>query len=188
VKTPARLSLLFLFASSICAAQLPQRVKPEWAVFSSPLKWESPPAELQAKYKSARSRIRVFFPSGEYGEVSCYVIRQGDGTVTISRGDGDVVGIGNWKVEGERVVISLRIVYRTVVIMGKPIPESELVERLKVSKRRYWTVWDDNEQYTPLPQFKDWTYLATLIRCDREYFDGKKQVDGIQPCMPQPTN
>jgi len=64
--------LLFV---SICTAQ--SSIKPEWAVFSSSLKWESPPPELHSKIKSARARILVFFPSGEYGEVYCLLIRQG---------------------------------------------------------------------------------------------------------------
>jgi hypothetical protein len=62
------LFLFFLFAS-LCTAQ--SSIKPEWAVFSSPLKWESPPPELHSNTKSARARILVFFPSGEYGGVYC---------------------------------------------------------------------------------------------------------------------
>ncbi len=99
-----------------------------------------------------------------------------------------MVGVGIWKVEGDHVAVSSRVVYRTVVVMGRPIPEAESVERMSVDKGRHWIVWDDKERYNPLPEFKDSEYLASLIGCDRTYFDGKKQVDGIQPCMPRPTN
>ena len=172
--------LLFV---SICTAQ--SSIKPEWVVFSSSLKWESPPPELHSKIKSARARVLVFFPSGEYGEVYCLLIRQEDGSVSISRGDGEVVAIGTWQQQDNDVVIRSRIVYRTVVIIGRPIPEAESVESLKAAKERYWTVWDDKGRYAEMPPFKDWGYLATLIRCDREYFDGEKQTDGAQPCAPQ---
>lgn len=175
--------LLLLFLASLCAAQ--SNIQPEWVVVSSPMHWESPPPELHTKIKSASATIRVFFPSGEYGEVSCYLIRQGDGSISISRGDGEVVAIGSWQQQDNDVVIRSRVVYRTVVIIGKPIPEAESIESLKAAKERYWTVWNDKGRYAALPQFKDWEYVATLIRCDREYFDGEKQTDGIQPCAPQ---
>lgn len=96
-----------------------------------------------------------------------------------------MVAIGSWQQQDSDVVIRSQIVYRTVVIIGRPIPEAESVESMKAAKERYWTVWDDTGRYAALPEFKDWGYLATLIRCDREYFDGKKQTDGIQPCAPQ---
>lgn len=174
---------LFLFLAPLCSAQ--SNIEPQWAAFSSPLKWESPPPELHANTKSARARIRVLFPSGAYGEVSCFLIRRGDGSISISRGDGEVVATGSWKQEGNHVIVKSRIVYRTVVIMGRPIPEVESTESLRAVKGRYWTVWDDKGRYAALPQFKDWGYLASLIRCDREYFDGNKRTDGVQPCMPQ---
>ena len=180
-----KITLLLLFLSSVCTAQA-KAIKPEWTTFSSPLKWESPPPELEMNIKSAPARIRVFFPSGEYGDVSCLLIRQGDGGVLISRGDGEVVRVGTWKQEGDHLLVTSRIVYRTVVIIGRPIPESETHERLFTTKEKEWTVWDAEQRYTPLPEFKDWGYLGALIQCDREYFDGNKHIKGLQPCMPQP--
>jgi hypothetical protein len=83
------------------------------------------------------------------------------------------------------VLVTSRIVYRTVVIIGRPIPEGETHERLSATNDGGWTVWNAEQRYTPLPEFKDWAYLGDLIRCDREYFDGKKHMEGVQPCMPQ---
>jgi hypothetical protein len=74
VQKKSKLLFLPLLFASVCAAQ--SNIKPEWAVFSSKLKWESPPPELHSNTKSARARILVFFPSGGYGEVYCYLIRQ----------------------------------------------------------------------------------------------------------------
>src|ERR1700740_3176678 len=93
--------------SSICAAQTAQ-VAPEWATFSTPIKWDSPPPELHSKIKSGPVRIRVFFPSGDYGQVGAYAIQQGDGSVSISRGDGDVVAIGRWHQEHDKLVVTSR--------------------------------------------------------------------------------
>ena len=183
MQTKGKLLFVFLLLSSLCAAQ--SNVEPEWAVFSSPLKWESPPRELHSNTKSARARILVLFPSGAYGEVYCYLIRQRDGSISISRGDGEVVGTGTWRQEANRIAVTSRIVYRTVVIAGRPIPEAETKESLTVTKRQYWTVSDDKGRYNALSRFKDWGYLATLIRCDREYFDGEKRTDGVQPCAQQ---
>jgi hypothetical protein len=176
-----------LSCSLICAGQETQ-IRPEWAVFSSPLKWESPPPELQSKEKTAPARIRVFFPSGDYGQVGCYLIRQEDGSVSISRGDGFVVAIGKWKQDRAKVLVSSRVVYRTVVIMNRPIPEPESTEQFIAEKGTYTTTQGEKQRrYAPMPKFKDWGFLADLIRCDREYFDGKKHVDGVQPCRPKPN-
>jgi hypothetical protein len=96
-----------------------------------------------------------------------------------------VVGIGTWKQDGNHVSVNSRIVYRTVAISGRPIPEAQTAEYLTATKRRYWTVRDDRGRYVGGVRFRDWGYLASLIRCDREYFDGEKGTDGIQPCAPQ---
>lgn len=182
-----RLLFWMLFSySSLCAAQA-VRIKPEWATFSTPIKWESPPPELHSKTKSGPVRIRVFFPSGNYAQVGCYAIKQADGSVSLSRGDGDVVAIGQWHQERDKLVVTSRVVYRTIVIIGKPIPEADIAENLSFKKRRDWTVWNQEGRYAPLPQFTDWGYLSDLIRCDREYFDGEKHRDGVQPCMPSPN-
>jgi hypothetical protein len=97
-----------------------------------------------------------------------------------------VVGIGTWKQDGNHVSVDSRIVYRTVVISGRPIPEAQTTEYLTTTKGRYWTVRDDKGRYVGVERFKDWGYLASLIGCDREYFDGEKRTDGVQPCALQP--
>ena len=178
-------SVLFSY-SSVCTAQTVQ-IKPDWATFSTPINWESPPPELHSKISSGWVTIRVFFPSGEYGQVGCYAIRQADGKISISRGDGDIVAIGRWQKEHDKLVITSRIVYRTVIITGRPLPEADTVEKLSFKKEQYWTVWNKDGHYVPLPKFGDWGYLTDLIRCDREYYDGQKPVDGVQPCMPSPN-
>jgi hypothetical protein len=86
---------------------------------------------------------------------------------------------------GDHIAITSRIVYRTVVVAGRPIPEAETNASLTVTNRRYWKVSDDKGRYAALSQFKDWGYLASLIRCDREYYDAEKRADGVQPCAPQ---
>lgn len=185
VKTPAKLLLSLFLLCIVCSAQI-EKIKPEWATFSSPLEWESPPPELQAEFKSAPARIRVFFPDGLYGQVGCYIIRQANGSVSISRGDGEVVRVGRWQQDGNQLVVSSRVVYRTVDLPETPIPEPEIVERFNFKRNQYWTLWNDKERYAPLQHFEDWGYLTDLIRCDREYFDGRKHYDGEQPCMPNP--
>ena len=123
----------------------------------------------------------VLYPSGDFGYVACYVIRQADGTVTISRGDGFVVG--KWKRSHSTVTITSRTVYRTLVIFGRTIPEPEVVEQFQdVSKGAYWTLRTPDRQLGPLPAFQDLRFLGALITCDRVYYDGKNYLDGPQPC------
>jgi hypothetical protein len=96
--------------------------------------------------------------------VSCYLIKQADGTITISKGDGEVVRIGQWKSRDAEVEVKSQIVFRTVTMIGRAIPEQEFSEHLKRSApdRLRGPQWE----YGKLRQFFDLEYLGTLILCD----------------------
>jgi hypothetical protein len=130
----------------------------------------------------------VLYPSGDFGSVACYLIRQADGTVTISRGDGFVVKVGKWERSDSTVTITSRTVYREVVIIGRAIPEPEVVEQFHdMSRRGYWSLRTADRQFGPLPTFRDLDFLGAVIACDREYYDGKNYLEGPQPCRSSAT-
>ncbi|PYX34697.1 MAG: hypothetical protein DMG80_01120 [Acidobacteria bacterium] len=131
----------------------------------------------------APADLVVLYPNGKFAAVSCYLIRQVDGSTTISRGDGDTVRIGEWKKIGKKILVKSRIVYRTIVIEGRAIPEPEVNEEFSGSDAG--PLRSSRWEYRKLQQFSDLVYLDTLIRCDRRRCDGHKDLEDFEPpCMP----
>jgi hypothetical protein len=135
------------------------------------------------KEKTGPGEIMVLYPSGDFGYVACYLIRQADGTVTISRGDGFVVKIGKWKRSDSTVTLTSRTVYREIVMIGRAIPEPEVVEQFHdISHGGYWSLRTADMQFRSLPTFRDVDFLGAVIACDRAHYDGKNYLEGPQPC------
>jgi hypothetical protein len=106
----------------------------------------------------------VLYPSGEFGYVACVLIRQADGRVTISHGDGFVINIGKWSRTDSIVRITSRTVYRTVVVTGRAIPEPEMVEQFRdMSHDGHWSLRTTGRRFEPLPSFQDLDFLAEVI-------------------------
>jgi len=138
---------------------------------------------LHLKEKTGPGQIMVLYPSGDVAYVACYLIRRADGAMIISRGDGFTVKIGQWTRSGSTVTIASRTVYRTIVMIGQAIPEPEVVEQFRdISHDGYWRLRTADRQFQPLLTFRDLGFLATVIACDRSYYDGKNYIDGPQPC------
>lgn len=151
---------------SIRATAQPQLrpIDSHWVTIRQPVKWQSPPRELHSRIKSGRAEIMVLYPSGEFGYVACFLIRQADGTVTISRGDGFVINIGKWSRTDSTVRITSRTVYRTVVVTGRATPEPEMVEQFRaMSHEGRWSLRTTGRRFAPLPTFQDLDFLAEVI-------------------------
>jgi len=115
----------------------------------------------------------VFYPTGHVGWLACYLSRQANGTVTISRGDGFVVKIGTWEKANGTVTVRSRTVYREIVVTGQAIPASEVIEQFRdLSRDGYWRLRKGQERFEPLPGFVDFDFLGAAIACDRVYYDG----------------
>ena len=158
-------------------------VQPNWLFVSHPLRWESPPRKLHSTIKTADADLIVLYPTGQFAGVSCYLIKRADGTITISRGDGDVVRIGKWQPEGAGILTKSQVVYRTVTIEGRSMPETEISERFgrPTPDRLRNPRWE----YRLLKGFSNLEYLDTLIRCDRSGWDGHvERKDFVSPCVP----
>jgi len=172
-----------IFSCSIETQAQPQTIDSRWITVRQPRKWQSPPRELHLKTKTGPAEIMVLYPSGDYGYVACYLIRQADGSVNISRGDGFVVKIGKWSGTKSTVTIKSQTVYREIVISGRAIPEPEVVEEFRSTSRAgYWRLRLADRHFEPLPNFRDFDFLASVIACDREYYNGKDHLEGPQPC------
>jgi hypothetical protein len=157
-------------------------LQPDWLFATHPLRWQSPPRELHLGIKTAPSDLMVLYPNGSFAGVSCLLIKSSDGHITISRGDGDVVRIGQWQQENAGVLTKSRVVFRTVTVTGRSIPEDETSERfIKQTANR---LRNSRSEYRRLRGFSDFAYLDTLIRCDRREWDGHAdRKDFVPPCM-----
>ncbi len=176
---------LVLFATVASFAQI-TNVQPQWAVVSSALNWESPPPEAELRIQTADAEIMVFFPDGTFAAIRCLLIREESGSIGISRGDGERVRVGKWSLMDTALTVKSRVVYATVRIPGQPIPSADSEKQLTAQRDASgWSISNAEERYVPLPPgFRDWDYLSSLIRCDRDYYDGAHSVEGPQPCMP----
>lgn len=158
-------------------------VDPSWVKISQPTHWISPPRSLHLGSKTGSSEIIVMYPSGQFRYLACYLIRQRDGRLSISRGDGLVVRAGTWVQAGDDVTVTAQTVYRVVVMTGRSIPEHQETETFTIAPKGALRRMKDSSVFRPLPSFNDLEFLAGVISCDRRYWDGQKDIDGPQPCM-----
>src|SRR4051812_15176319 len=75
-------------------------IQNDWVLARQPLKWQSPPRVLQSKTRTALAELLILVPSGAFARVSCYLIRQQNGEISISRGDSHAITVGTWKLDG----------------------------------------------------------------------------------------
>jgi len=178
------LSLIALLV--VCHRALPQvrPIDPSWVSVSQPKHWTSPPRELHLNEKTGPGEVIVLFPNRDYGYVACYLIRGKDGRLSISRGDGFVVKTGKWERKGEKLTVTSRTVYMTVLAYGRPMPSQPEPESFSVPSDGQIRRDKDYAPFRRTAKFIDIGFLANLISCDRLYYDGQKPLDGPHPCMP----
>lgn len=100
-----------------------RHIDPSWVVVSQPLKWHSPPRQIENAAKWSLADILVPWPSGDMGEISTISYRERDGQVLITRGDGYVTSVGTWTRQGKMISAQHRVVYREIPRIGQPMPE-----------------------------------------------------------------
>jgi hypothetical protein len=162
-------ALLFILVGVAFAQQT--QIKTEWVlVGGQPIHWDSPPRDAHLPVKTSRATILVFYPNGDFTSLGCLLIRQKDGSVLISHGDGFVVSAGHWKQDANAVTITSRVVYRTMPMTGDPNPEAEeqQVFALRVVDGR-WDLRLSGKTYLPMPEMKDLNTLGafTAARYDK---------------------
>jgi hypothetical protein len=153
--------LSLLVWSGIATPQLTP-IQPQWVLVGwQPFKWQSPPRGVESHIKTSGADILILNPNGEFAEVHCLLIRQKDGSVLISNGDGEVVRVGHWHRDGNTVSVTSRVVYRTVRLGGRTMPEAE--ERRTFSLRVVGGNWDlrtDGHVYKPMAELADLDKLS----------------------------
>ena len=156
-----------------------KEIDERWITVSYPLKWEAPPRETGLKIKTAAAAIMVLYPSGDFAEVRCHLIRQSNGRVNIPRNPGHTVATGTWNLSGDVLSITSHVVYTDALPIGKPIPGPETTTQFKAQVHdRYWLIANSNTRFRPMPQFTDLEFLRTVITCDRSFWDGHSWQDG----------
>jgi hypothetical protein len=122
---PIQVLLAFLLTSGSATAQN-THIQPQWVLVGwQPLNWQSPPSGVEPDIKTSAADILILNPNGDFAEVYCLLIKQKDGSVLISNGDGEVVAVGHWQRDRNVVSVTSRVVYRTVRSVGETMPESE---------------------------------------------------------------
>jgi hypothetical protein len=173
-----------LLLCSVAAAQI-DVIQRDWVLAGQPLKWEAPPRKIQSTKRAALADLIVLYPSGTFAQVSCYLFRQPNGHISISRGDSHAVILGNWILTGRVVLAKARLVYADALLIGKPIPGPEMTFQLKVTSRggARW-LQRDGRTFKPLPNLSDLEFFAAVVNCDRSFWDGHEWQEGMQlPCM-----
>jgi hypothetical protein len=149
--------LLVFLALAHAAVGQTAKLDPSWVYVSHPLKWEAPPRKVHLNIKTASAEIVILYPSGELSVVGCLLIKQRDGRVTISQGDGEVVKAGSWTSDGDVLNLTSRVVYRTVARIGtengQPNPEPEVRQVLQKTANSLWQ--ERKRRYAHLPEFDD---------------------------------
>ncbi len=114
-------TVLFAFLSIFITplhGQIPQ-ISGAWC--ESNVKWTKPPSELHLDERSAQAGLLYFGPNNQFALIYGTVI-QGANWETLSHGDGRVVYLGTWTLDGTVLRIEYRLVSRTVLKEGERLP------------------------------------------------------------------
>ena len=154
--------LLAFFLTSGNATTQNTHIQPQWVLVGwQPLNWQSPPSGAEPHIKTSQADILILNPSGDFAEVYCLLIRQKDGSVLISNGDGEVVAVGHWQQDRNAVSVTSRVVYRTVRLVGKTMPESEQNRTFSLQEvRGIRELKTDGHVYRPMAKLVDLDKLA----------------------------
>lgn len=142
-----------------------EAIAPDWVFVSTPLKWQSAPRKAELHIRTAPATLLVVYPSGRYAAVSCLLIQQRDGAVTISHGDGQVVRNGTWKTVADKLVAKSIVVFRTVSQAGNTEPEVSRTEEFTVKRVKGHRELQElgGQKYVQPPKFVDFEELATWV-------------------------
>ena len=129
-------SLALAMLVNVAAYGQTDAIAPDWVFISTPLKWQSPPPNAELHIRTTPATLLVVYPSGKYAAVSCLLIQQKDGAVTISHGDGYVVRSSTWKMVSDKLSANASVVFRTVSRIGNTEPEPSQNEQFKIERKR----------------------------------------------------
>jgi hypothetical protein len=111
-------AVIFTAGISPCFGRVPS-ISGAWR--EARVKWTKPPAELHLNERQGESSILYFASDHRFMLLYASVI-QGPNTETISHGDGQVVFLGTWQMDGGILRADFRLVSRTVSLEGESLP------------------------------------------------------------------
>jgi hypothetical protein len=115
----SRFSILILLLVILPSQGQNAQVLGAWR--ESGIKWTKPPSELQLNERSAEAGLLYFGPKRKFAIVYGTVI-EGPTWETLSHGDGRVVYLGTWQLDGAVLRVKYRLVSRTVFKEGEALP------------------------------------------------------------------
>ena len=111
------ISLCLLGGVSLTAQVAP----PSGAWRQTNVTWKKPPAELELKERYAEAAVLYFGPDQRFVLLYGTVI-QGLTWEGVSRGDGQTVFLGKWKLASNSLHVEYRLVSETIVMKGESFP------------------------------------------------------------------
>jgi hypothetical protein len=144
-------------------------IAPNWVFVGTPVKWKSPPRRAELHLHTAPTTLLVVYPNGVYASVTCLLVEQNEGAITISHEDGYVVRKGTWKSVNSDLIANATVVFRTLWLVSKEEPVSPHTEQFKVKQVRGHTELKaaGGQKYAPLARFADFDGLTRLITTTR---------------------
>lgn len=147
----------------------PRQINLSWVFVNDNLAWESPPKELKKTYVEAGASLLVFYPTGDFAFVTCYLFRdRRSGRLSICRGCGFSISKGTWTRDPDNIVaVKFRTIYAPGLVEGTPKPGPE-VERRWIfrgqSKGRVAAVVQSPEgKFIPLSNLSNLDDLSQII-------------------------
>jgi hypothetical protein len=126
--------LLFLLLGTICAtSEEVEKVALAGAWLQTEVRWAKAPAEVNARLQSGKAAVLYFKADHSFALIYCVVNRVPGEYMTISRGDGQVVYLGQWEAAGDYIAVAHRLVRRTVQVTGEKLPGSREHATIKSS-------------------------------------------------------
>jgi hypothetical protein len=116
-----KLTVLFAVLLVFIAPLHGQSFQVSGAWCESSVKWTKPPAELHLDERSAQAGLLYFGSNNQFALIYGTVI-QGANWETLSHGDGRVVYLGTWTLEGTVVRVEYRLVSRTIHKESERLP------------------------------------------------------------------
>jgi hypothetical protein len=115
-------AVLFLILSQSSLATAPNEHKLEGAWLEADSKWINTPKDVAPRKQSSQTAVLYFGRDHKFALIYCTVIRVAKEQLNISNGDPRGVYRGEWRIHGDSVSLTYKLVEQTIVIQGRELP------------------------------------------------------------------
>jgi len=92
------------------------------------LSWESPPKEAGLNIRTTKATLFAFASDGSFARIGCRLIKQPDGTIAMSLGNGFNLFRGTWSLIRQELRLRFSLVDARLLPVGKTLPGPEQTE------------------------------------------------------------